>query len=101
MLDLKLPRTSRALAAYQGPRIAPKRLTTAHLVFFGSGGSVSHVGIYVGEGRSVHAPIRGGTVRPDRLAAPYWRHPSSGAKRVSTYPGRGGPPPPPPPPNAA
>src|SRR3546814_17099139 len=82
MLDLKRPRTARALAAYQGPRIAPKRLTTADLVFFGSGGNVSHVGIYVGEGRFVHAPSSGGTVRLDRLDGPYWRDHYSGAKRI-------------------
>src|SRR5690606_3161952 len=41
MLDLKLPRTSRDLAAWQGPRISPQRLTTADLVFFGSRGHVS------------------------------------------------------------
>ena len=38
MLDLRLPRTSRALADYQGPRIATDRLAPADLVFFGSGG---------------------------------------------------------------
>ncbi|WP_425491544.1 C40 family peptidase [Cognatiluteimonas sedimenti] len=82
MLDLRLPRTSRDLAAWQGPRIAPERLTAADLVFFGSGSQVSHVGIYVGEGRFVHAPSSGGTVRLDRLDGPYWRDHYSGAKRV-------------------
>jgi cell wall-associated NlpC family hydrolase len=82
MLDLRLPRTSRDLAAWQGPRIAPERLTAADLVFFGSGGQVSHVGIYVGDGRFVHAPSSGGTVRLDRLDGPYWRDHYSGAKRV-------------------
>ncbi len=82
MLDLKLPRTSRQLAAYQGPRIAPRQLTAADLVFFGSGGQVSHVGIYVGEGRFVHAPSTGGTVRLDHLDGAYWRDHYSGAKRV-------------------
>ena len=82
MLDLRLPRTSRDLAAVQGPRIAPERLTAADLVFFGSGGGVSHVGIYVGEGRFVHAPSTGGTVRLDRLDGAYWRDHYSGAKRV-------------------
>jgi hypothetical protein len=38
MLDLRLPRTSRDLAAWQGPRIAPERLAAADLVFFASGG---------------------------------------------------------------
>ena len=82
MLDLRLPRTSRELAAYQGPRIPTDRLAAADLVFFGSGGNVSHVGIYVGEGRFVHAPSTGGTVRLDRLDGPYWREHYSGAKRV-------------------
>jgi cell wall-associated NlpC family hydrolase len=82
MLDLRLPRTSRALAEVQGPRIAPEKLAAADLVFFGSKGSVSHVGIYVGEGRFVHAPSTGGTVRLDRLDGPYWRDHYSGAKRV-------------------
>jgi cell wall-associated NlpC family hydrolase len=82
MLDLRLPRTSQALSEYQGPRIAPDRLATADLVFFGSGGAVSHVGIYVGEGRFVHAPTSGGTVRLDRLDGPYWRDRYTGARRV-------------------
>jgi cell wall-associated NlpC family hydrolase len=82
MLDLQLPRTSRALADYQGPRIPPDRLATADLVFFGRGGSVTHVGIYVGEGRFVHAPTSGGTVRLDRLDGHYWRDHYSGARRV-------------------
>ena len=82
MLDLRLPRSSRDLAAVQGPRLAPERLAPADLVFFGANGSVSHVGNYVGEGRFVHAPSTGGTVRLDHLDGPYWRDHYSGAKRV-------------------
>jgi cell wall-associated NlpC family hydrolase len=82
MLDLRLPRTSRQLAAWQGPRIAPDRLAPADLVFFGSDGEVSHVGIYVGEGRFVHAPKTGGTVRLDRLDGAWWRDHYTGARRV-------------------
>jgi cell wall-associated NlpC family hydrolase len=82
MLDLRLPRTSRALAEYQGPRIDARRLAPADLVFFGRGGSVFHVGIYVGEGRFVHAPSTGGTVRLDHLDGPYWRDHYTGARRV-------------------
>lgn len=82
MLDLRLPRSSRELAAWQGPRIAPERLAAADLVFFGSRGGVSHVGIYVGEGRFVHAPSTGGTVRLDHLDGSYWRDHYSGAKRI-------------------
>ena len=82
MLALPLPRTSRDLARYQGPPIPPHRLAPSDLVFFGSGGQVSHVGIYVGDGRFVHAPSTGGTVRLDRLDGVYWRDHYSGAKRV-------------------
>ena len=82
MLQLNLPRSSAALAEFQGPKISPRQLTTADLVFFGRGGSVSHVGIYVGEGRFVHAPSSGGTVRLDHLDGPYWRDHYSGARRV-------------------
>ncbi len=82
MLDLRLPRTSRELARYQGPPIPPARLAPSDLVFFGDGGQVSHVGIYVGEGRFVHAPSTGGTVRLDRLDGAWWRDHYSGAKRV-------------------
>jgi len=82
MLDLRLPRSSRELAQVQGPRLDRGRLASGDLVFFGSGREVSHVGIYVGEGRFVHAPSSGGTVRLDRLDGPYWRDHYSGAKRV-------------------
>ncbi len=82
MLDLRLPRTSRDLAAVQGPRIAPAQLASGDLVFFGNDGQVSHVGIYVGEGRFVHAPNTGGTVRLDRLDGSWWRDHYSGARRL-------------------
>ena len=84
MLDLRLPRTSRQLSEYQGPRIAPANLAPADLVFFGQRGQVSHVGIYVGEGRFVHAPSTGGTVRLDRLDGAWWRDHYTGARRVLT-----------------
>lgn len=82
MLDLRLPRTARELAGWEGPRIPPERLAAADLVFFGAAGEVSHVGIYVGEGRFVHAPSTGGTVRLDRLDGPWWRDHYTGARRV-------------------
>lgn len=82
MLSLSLPRTSRDLAAFQGPKIVPDRLAAGDLVFFGQRGNVSHVGIYVGEGRFVHAPSTGGTVRLDHLDGSYWRDHYTGAKRV-------------------
>ena len=82
MLDLRLPRSARELAVWQGPRIDEDRLVAADLVFFGNGSDVSHVGIYVGNGRFVHAPTTGGTVRLDRLDGAYWRDHYSGARRI-------------------
>ena len=82
MLDLRLPRTTRELAALQGPRIRPERLAGGDLVFFGSAGQVSHVGIYVGQGRFVHAPSSGGTVRLDSLDGHWWIDHYSGARRL-------------------
>ncbi len=82
MLDMRLPRTTKELIQLQGPRIQPEQLAGGDLVFFGSGGQVSHVGIYVGEGRFVHAPSSGGTVRLDRLDGAWWRDHYSGARRL-------------------
>lgn len=82
MLDMRLPRTTAGLIALEGPRIRPDRLAGGDLVFFGSHGKVSHVGIYVGEGRFVHAPSSGGTVRLDRLDGPWWRDHYRGARRL-------------------
>ena len=76
-----LPRTAAALGA-TGDSIALERMATGDLVVFGDGTDVSHVGIYVGEGRFVHAPSSGGTVRLDRLDAPYWRDHLLGARRL-------------------
>ena len=59
-----------------------REMAPADLVFFGSRGSVNHVGNYGGEGRLVHAPSTGGTVRLDHLDGPYWRDHYTGAKRV-------------------
>lgn len=81
-LDVRLPRTTQELAAWQGPRIPRDRLATADLVFFGTGRKVSHVGIYVGEGRFVHAPGTGDSVRMDRLDGSYWRDRYWGAVRI-------------------
>ena len=77
-----LPRSSRDLAAMDVPRVPRPRLASGDLVYFGSGNAVSHVGIYVGENRFVHAPATGGTVRLDTLDGPYWKERYLFAKRV-------------------
>ncbi|WP_019373733.1 C40 family peptidase, partial [Melaminivora alkalimesophila] len=64
------PRTVAQLSGF-GQSVAPGELRTGDLVVFGRG-RPSHAGIYVGEGRFVHAPSSGGTVRLDRLDSRYW-----------------------------
>lgn len=81
VLDRALPRTTAELA-HAGPDVAPQRLAAGDLVVFGPPGRVNHVGIYVGEGRFVHAPSTGGTVRLDRIDGPYWRENFVGGRRV-------------------
>jgi len=52
-------------------------------VFFNpGGGGASHIGIYVGEDRFVHAPSAGGTVRLDTLRMEYCKQAYNGATRV-------------------
>lgn len=59
---------SAAEIARQGRRVEDGRLRPGDLVFFDTrGGPHTHVGIYVGEGRFVHAPAANGRVRVDRL----------------------------------
>jgi cell wall-associated NlpC family hydrolase len=60
-------------------------LRRGDLVFFDlEGKKNSHVGIYLGEGRFVHAPSSGKTVRTDPLDSAYWKKHFSEARRLST-----------------
>jgi cell wall-associated NlpC family hydrolase len=80
---LRLPRSTRELIELNAPAVRRAQLQPGDLVFFNSdGGKVSHIGIYVGEGRFVHAPSAGGTVRLDMLDTAYWKQSFRSAKRV-------------------
>ena len=70
-LGMELPRVSRQMAT-TGEAVDRAALVPGDLVFFGLRGRVSHVGIYVGEGRFLHAPSRGKDVRVDSLTSGYW-----------------------------
>jgi cell wall-associated NlpC family hydrolase len=81
---ITLPRSTREMIVIRAPDVKLDQLQSGDLVFFAtSGGSqVSHAGIYVGEGRFVHAPASGGTVKLDSLNKPYWQKAYLNAKRV-------------------
>ena len=80
--SVSLPRTTGEIARFDAGTPPRDHLASGDLVLFGKGKSVFHVGIYVGEGRFVHAPSTGGTVRLDRVDGPYWRDHYAGARRV-------------------
>jgi cell wall-associated NlpC family hydrolase len=63
--------------------VAKDELRPGDLVFFNTlKRTFSHVGIYVGEGRFIHAPRPGGEVRVEQMGLAYWRHRFTGARRV-------------------
>ena len=77
-----LPRTSSDMSDLHARKIDREALQAGDLVFFAEGRHVSHVGIYVGEQRFVHAPNSGGTVRLDRLDGAWWSEHFVYGKRV-------------------
>ena len=80
---ISLPRSSRDQQAYCHP-IDREYLAVGDLVFFSSrrsGGRVSHVGMYIGEGRMIHASSSRGVVEDD-LASQYFITYYKGAGRV-------------------
>ena len=78
-----LPRTARAQYDFREP-IDTSDLQPGDLLFFNTTGPISHVGIYVGEGRFVHAasdgPKRG--VIESSLTESYWAKSFAGAGRI-------------------
>lgn len=71
-LGIELPRVSREMAK-TGELVASKtQLVKGDLVFFGKAGTVDHVGIYVGDGKFVHAPRAGRDVTVSTLETGYW-----------------------------
>jgi cell wall-associated NlpC family hydrolase len=68
----EVPRTSRQ--QFDAARKIPfEQAAAGDLIFFRGGEKLSHVGIYLGDGRFVHAPSTGGAVRVARIDAPYYQ----------------------------
>jgi cell wall-associated NlpC family hydrolase len=58
-------------------------LKPGDLVFFNTmKRAFSHVGIYVGDGKFIHAPRTGKTVKVDDMRSAYWQKRFNGARRV-------------------
>lgn len=81
-LGLDLPRSASEMASL-GDKIGKKDLKPGDLVFFNTmRRTFSHVGIYLGDGKFVHAPSSGGKVRVESIATAYWAKRFNGARRL-------------------
>ena len=81
---VELPRTSREQFA-AGVPVNRDELQPGDLVFFRNTWrpGISHVGIYIGEGRFVHAASRQGQVVIDHLDEPYYAARFAGGRRIT------------------
>lgn len=82
MNGLALPRSSQAQWDLGQP-ISDAELRKGDLVFFATGkaGRVSHVGLYLGGRRFIHAPRQGSRIGEAALDEPYYRDRYLGARR--------------------
>jgi cell wall-associated NlpC family hydrolase len=81
-IGLILPRRAEQQAAAT-QNIAKSELQPGDLVFFNTmRRAFSHVGIYIGDGKFIHAPRPGAEVRVESMSISYWRGRFDGARRV-------------------
>jgi cell wall-associated NlpC family hydrolase len=81
-LGVSLPRVSRTQAGV-GRQVGDREAQPGDLLFFAlKGGRVDHVGIYIGNGRFVHAPGSGRSVSTDSLNNGWWRRRLRTVRRV-------------------
>jgi cell wall-associated NlpC family hydrolase len=80
---IKLPHSSRAQFCCGKP-VSESELKPGDVVFFSGTyrAGVSHVGLYVGGGRFIHASTENSGVCVDRLDADYYRRRYAGARRI-------------------
>ncbi|WP_374662844.1 C40 family peptidase [Inhella sp.] len=85
-LGLVLPRRAEEQARLSTLVTIPRdQLKPGDLVFFNTmRRTFSHVGIYVGEGKFIHAPRAGAVVRVEDMRAAYWSKRFTGARRAPT-----------------
>lgn len=80
---LMLPRSAKEISQV-GEKVTRDDLLPGDLVFFNTlRRPFSHVGIYLGEHRFIHAPSRGGHVEIGDMSTRYWKKRYNGARRVS------------------
>ena len=81
-IGLVLPRSADQ-QANATQKIDKNELKPGDLVFFNTmKRTFSHVGIYLGEGKFIHSPRSGASVRIEDMRIPYWNVRFDGARRV-------------------
>lgn len=80
-LGITLPRSSSSQASY-GVAVEKSDLMPGDLLFFNTRGGISHVGLYVGNGRFIHSPLPGSSVSYADLHSAYWTRTYVCARRV-------------------
>ena len=79
---LSLPRSAREQSRV-GESISKDNLQPGDLVFFNTRRfQFSHVGLYIGDNRFIHAPSKGGAVQVVSLDNAYWQKAFNGARRI-------------------
>ena len=83
-IGIDLPRVSRSMA-HEGTEVANRdALAEGDLVFFGKRGRIDHVGIYIGDGKFLHAPRTGRDVTVSSLTTGYWSQKYLQARRIAS-----------------
>ncbi|NWD84658.1 C40 family peptidase [Pseudomonas reactans] len=84
--NIQIPRTTEAMQRSTAETIKRNALKPGDAVFFkGNGrGQVSHVGLYIGDGKFIHSPRTGKRIRIDSLSNNYWNKNYTTAKRFHT-----------------
>jgi cell wall-associated NlpC family hydrolase len=84
LAGIRMPRTA-AAQFREGCSVKREELLPGDLVFFKQTykNGISHVGIYIGDGRFVHAASTPRRVQIDRLDAPYYASRFAGARRIA------------------
>ena len=80
-MGITLPRTSAEMATV-GQQVDRANLKPGDMVFFGAGGRVSHVGMYIGNDRFIHAPRTGRDIEITSMNGTYWKNRYITARRV-------------------
>ena len=66
----------------EGTKVKRSDLKAGDLVFFNTEGSISHVGIYIGDGEFIHAPRTGKPVMVSSLSDGYYSEKYATARRI-------------------